>query len=133
MGVGWGGRRGPWSPPPHWIFIDGTYKVDKGLIVLFFGHFYYFSDFFGCPSPSPPGRGLIVLFFSRFFRCSSPSENFSTDALDYRLHTSQKTETNHYVIILILSQKYWFYLFKGKEGEYSVDNLDLGPHQHTLQ
>jgi len=34
MGVGSGGREGSW---PLWIFIDGSDKVEGGLMVLFFG------------------------------------------------------------------------------------------------
>jgi len=29
-----GGKEGPW---PSWIFIDGTDKVEKGLMMIFFG------------------------------------------------------------------------------------------------
>jgi len=34
IGVGSGVREGPWPP---WIYIDGTDKVERGLMVLFFG------------------------------------------------------------------------------------------------
>jgi len=62
MGVVSGGR-GPWLP---WTFMHGTDVVDRGLIVLFFGHFCYFSDF---------------AIFRSIFRCSTPPGNFSADAL----------------------------------------------------
>jgi len=55
------GSRGPWPP---WIFIHGTDLVNRGLIVLFFAFFCYFSFFFVAPSP---GKGIIVLFFGIFF------------------------------------------------------------------
>jgi len=48
------------------IFIHGTNIVNKGLIVLFFGLFCYFSVFFSV-APPLPGRGLIVLFFGLFW------------------------------------------------------------------
>jgi len=48
-----------------WIFIHGTDIVNKGLIMLFFSLFCYFSVFF---SVGPPlGRGFIVLFFGLFW------------------------------------------------------------------
>jgi len=31
------GREGPWAPWLTWVFIDGTDKVEGGLVVLFFG------------------------------------------------------------------------------------------------
>jgi len=41
-----GGGRGP-----QWIFKHGTNIVDRGLEVLFFSLFCYFSVFFPLPSP----------------------------------------------------------------------------------
>jgi len=49
MGVGRGSR----APPP-WIFKHGTNIIDRGLKVLFFGHFLLF---FGLFSVVLPGRG----------------------------------------------------------------------------
>jgi len=74
------GRRHAW---PHWIFIHGTYIVNKGLIVLFFSLFLLYFGYF---SVALPERGLIVLFFGLFcyfldlFSFLSPG-NFSADAL----------------------------------------------------
>jgi len=45
---------------PPWLFKHGTNIVDRGLKVLFFGHF--FAIF-----------GLFYYFFGLFFRCSLPS------------------------------------------------------------
>jgi len=67
MGVGSGGQEG--AVPP-WIFIHGTYIVDRGLIVLFFG---LYLLFFG-----------LFCYFSVFFP-SSPPGKFSADALDAEL------------------------------------------------
>jgi len=53
------GAGGPCLPP--WIFKFGTNIVDRGLKVLFFGFFCYFSAFFA--------------IFRSFFRClPSPLE-----------------------------------------------------------
>jgi len=48
MGVGSGRQEG--RAPSPWIFKHGTDIVDRGLIVLFFGLFCYFS-IFRCPPP----------------------------------------------------------------------------------
>jgi len=90
MGVG-SGEQGGRVPP--WIFIHGTNVVDKGLKVLFFGVFYYFSVFF--PLPPLPGRGLIVLFFSLFWYFRSffpltPPGNFSARRSCLGLHVIGK-------------------------------------------
>jgi len=50
-------QRGAGGRGPPWIFKHGTNIVDRGLNVLFFGLFCYFSDVFPlAPSPTP-GRG----------------------------------------------------------------------------
>jgi len=83
MGVGSGGRRELF---PLWIFIHGTYLVNK-KIVLFFGLFLLFFDLFSVVPPS--GRGLIVLFsvfftiFWSFFFRWAPLGNYSADALAF--------------------------------------------------
>jgi len=68
MGVG----SGAVSPSP-WIFINGTNIVDRGLIVLFFGLFCYFSVFFRCiPLPL---EEAYKCYFLVFFPLALP-ENF---------------------------------------------------------
>jgi len=67
-----GGRGGGAGPP--WIFKHGTNIVIRGLKMLFFGLFCYFSVFFFVTPPPPHWKRQIVLFFwyfllifSRFF------------------------------------------------------------------
>jgi len=63
MGVGSGGR-GSRAPPP-WIFMHGTNILDRGLKVLFFGVFCYFSvfllffDLFSVVPPPPPQENFL--------------------------------------------------------------------------
>jgi len=47
-------RGAEWGRGLPWIFILGTNTVDRGLKVIFFAVFYYFSVFFRCPLP--PGK-----------------------------------------------------------------------------
>jgi len=64
-----------------YIFIHDTGIVNRGLKLLFFGHFFRYP---------PSARGLIVLFFGVFaiFRSFylNPPGNFSAEALGCEYH-----------------------------------------------
>jgi len=72
-----GAGRGAVSP--SWIFKYGTNIVDRGLKVLFFGHFYYFSVFFSLP---PSWKRLNSAIFRTVFPSAPLPEKFSADALE---------------------------------------------------
>jgi len=74
-----------------WIFIHGTNIVDRGLKVLFFGVFCYFSV------ATSPGRGLIVLFFGLFSVAPPlPPGNFSAGAIGLHASVCNSTTLSYY-------------------------------------
>jgi len=76
MGVSNGGQMGAVAPLDFHTWY--RYILDRGLIVLFFGLFCYFSVFF--PLHPSPRKRLNSVF--PFFFFVALSGNFSADALD---------------------------------------------------
>jgi len=81
--LSWGHGRRQREAEGHalWICIHGTNIVNRGLQVLFFSVFCYFSVFFLLPPPPPCKRLNIDIFwsfcyFSIFFSVGPPLEIF---------------------------------------------------------
>jgi len=81
MGVGSGGQ-GPWRP---WIFIHGTDVVNRGFIVLFFGHVLLFRSFFRCSFSPEIFLPNPLLRYSFFHQDTSTRIQRSGDLFNFRV------------------------------------------------